>query len=284
MRLICPNCDAQYEVDDTAIPREGRDVQCSACGHAWYQLHPDAADEAETEDELYDPVPVPAPAPPPPAETPPEAVLTRAQRDLAAAGPPPAPQPPPRAVEPPAAAPLTPPRRQLDETLLAVLREEAAREAAVRRAEAPRPVETQPDLGLSAPPRAKLPRAARAMPGQPPPAEDRDGHPDEAAAPPPKRELLPDIEEINYTLRPSSERRGGEGSVSLPAVEAARSGFRSGFLLMVLLAGVLVLAYVMAPRIALQLPGAAPLMASYVERVDALRLRLDRLVRGLAGG
>jgi len=37
MRLICPNCVAQYEVDDSIIPPEGRDVQCANCGHNWFQ-------------------------------------------------------------------------------------------------------------------------------------------------------------------------------------------------------------------------------------------------------
>ena len=41
MRLICPNCDAEYEVDASAIPYDGRDVQCSNCGHAWFQLRPE---------------------------------------------------------------------------------------------------------------------------------------------------------------------------------------------------------------------------------------------------
>ncbi|MDC0135779.1 zinc-ribbon domain-containing protein, partial [Sulfitobacter sp.] len=31
MRLICPNCDAQYEVPDDVMPVAGRDVQCSNC-------------------------------------------------------------------------------------------------------------------------------------------------------------------------------------------------------------------------------------------------------------
>ncbi len=38
MRLICPNCGAQYEVPEDVIPDEGRDVQCSNCGDTWYQL------------------------------------------------------------------------------------------------------------------------------------------------------------------------------------------------------------------------------------------------------
>ncbi|MFD1913298.1 zinc-ribbon domain-containing protein [Halodurantibacterium flavum] len=36
MRLICPNCTAQYEVEENAVPPQGRDVVCSACGHGWF--------------------------------------------------------------------------------------------------------------------------------------------------------------------------------------------------------------------------------------------------------
>ena len=35
MRLVCPRCGAHYEIDDTAIPAAGRDVECSACEHVW---------------------------------------------------------------------------------------------------------------------------------------------------------------------------------------------------------------------------------------------------------
>lgn len=37
MRLTCPNCAAQYDVPDTAIPEAGREVQCSACDETWLQ-------------------------------------------------------------------------------------------------------------------------------------------------------------------------------------------------------------------------------------------------------
>jgi predicted Zn finger-like uncharacterized protein len=47
MRLVCPNCEAKYEVPEDAIPETGRDVQCANCGHAWYQMRPRAA-AAET--------------------------------------------------------------------------------------------------------------------------------------------------------------------------------------------------------------------------------------------
>ncbi|NBR91243.1 MAG: hypothetical protein EBS68_15290, partial [Rhodobacteraceae bacterium] len=29
MRIICPNCGAQYEVPNDVVPETGRDVQCS---------------------------------------------------------------------------------------------------------------------------------------------------------------------------------------------------------------------------------------------------------------
>ncbi|MEO0664593.1 MAG: zinc-ribbon domain-containing protein, partial [Pseudomonadota bacterium] len=47
MRLICPNCDATYEVPDSVIPPEGRDVQCSNCGTTWF-FDPNPQVEAET--------------------------------------------------------------------------------------------------------------------------------------------------------------------------------------------------------------------------------------------
>ena len=37
MRLTCPNCSARYEVDDSLVPPEGRDVQCSNCATTWFQ-------------------------------------------------------------------------------------------------------------------------------------------------------------------------------------------------------------------------------------------------------
>lgn len=37
-RLICPYCDAQYDVADDAIPESGRVVQCSNCNQIWFYL------------------------------------------------------------------------------------------------------------------------------------------------------------------------------------------------------------------------------------------------------
>jgi predicted Zn finger-like uncharacterized protein len=93
MRLQCPNCDAEYEVDAAAIPQVGRDVQCSNCGHGWFQMHPDFAPDPEMESALYDP------PPPLPQARPGEGAY---------------------------------PRREIDPAAMQILREEAAREEALR--------------------------------------------------------------------------------------------------------------------------------------------------------
>ncbi|ADO41753.1 zinc-ribbon domain-containing protein [Ketogulonicigenium vulgare] len=40
MRLVCPNCGATYQVAGDLIPADGRDVECSACGHGWLAFAP----------------------------------------------------------------------------------------------------------------------------------------------------------------------------------------------------------------------------------------------------
>ncbi|MGQ0563965.1 MAG: zinc-ribbon domain-containing protein [Gemmobacter sp.] len=273
MRLICPNCDAQYEVDDGAIPQGGRDVQCSNCGHAWFQMSADLSlDMALAED---DEAPVAAAAPPPPVQDHPSAPIPDAPQAVAPAA---APHPP---TPPLAATAEGPVRRTLDDNLLTVLREEAAREAAERRAEAAR-LETQAELGPLEP-------AARAAAVPPPPArpiEDLTGDvPDHPVSqrPNPRRDLLPDIEEINSTLRPGSEARDHEMAAAL-APAPRRGAFRSGFFSVLLAAVVLVIVYAMAPQLSARFPTVAPTLTAYVATVDALRVWLDGLMQSAAGG
>lgn len=297
MRLICPNCDAQYEVDDSAIPEGGRDVQCSNCGHGWFQLPVALAEDLEAETELFGAPPVDASTGPvEPVSTsdetgasPPKQDSLSGARGLAGgagaaddggagvASPAAEPEESEPAPPPPDA---TIPRRALDESLLAVLKEEAEREAAARRAEK-RPIETQTDLGLeetgnAAALRERLARLRAPEPEAEPEVTDR---------PTARRDLLPDIEEINSTLRASSENRATEDPAA-PQPEAARrsSGFRSGFFLMLFLAVVAASAYVAAPRISQQFPAAEGAMTSYVNGVNRLRATLDSLLLRATGG
>lgn len=84
MRLICPNCSAQYEIDATMIPDEGRDVQCSNCGHTWFELPPAEAtgitDPDLVETEAYD-----APEPERDEESPEETATEEEPSDAAKA-------------------------------------------------------------------------------------------------------------------------------------------------------------------------------------------------------
>ena len=252
MRLVCPNCDAEYEVNPAVIPNSGRDVQCSNCGTSWFQPSPAAEEAAAEEAALFDP-------------------------------------PPALPQEPAAAVPAVKPRG-LDESVLAVLREEAEREAAARRAEASQPIETQPDLGLTAAPAAAIASPAAQRIAR---LKGVEGEQSLAKRPQTRREMLPTIEEINSTLRATSERRTGEPvavAESLPVRHDAANGFRSGFVLVLVIAALGVFAYVMAPRIGQQIPGLAPGMASYVEAVDGARLWLDAMMqqaisalRGISG-
>lgn len=250
MRLICPNCDAEYEVDDAAIPDTGRDVQCSNCGHAWFQLPPEIELALEQEEELFGK----------PGATDPIPDLDEADEPA------------------PAPAQPEPQRRAVDENLLAILREEAEREAAARKAEAA-PIETQPDLGLTPPPAAAattggLAAAARRiaqLKGQ-----DVDPRPAKPAA---RRDLLPDIEEINSSLKGSDPIQDYDDDGSASQSTRNARGFRSGFALSLVLAVFAAAVYTSAPRISAHLPVTEAPLQAYVAGVDQARLWLDGVMR-----
>lgn len=319
MRLTCPNCNAQYEVDAAVIPDLGRDVQCSNCGQTWFQAGP------------LTPVPVreapqPAIAPQttatPPAPRPEEPVTEIVEKfdgwddgepAIAAA------QPEDDLIEsemieadqpadilPESMAPIEPsetfdakdfkdraafnsefdedyeaapppelraPRRAMDGDLLAVLREEAEREVQARKAEGSA-LETQPDLGLNdvKPEPRPIEREAR--------LSGFDEMPDEDAPRATRRDLLPDIEEINSTLRATSDR--SQGFDQDPALDRAKgTGFGRGFVAVIALAAIGLGTYIGAPKISAAVPAIAPALNGYVASIEGARLWLDATMTGL---
>ncbi len=280
MRLVCPNCDAEYEVEDAAIPLTGRDVQCSNCGHAWFQTHPDATPVAVAEAEAPEPV-VEEEAAGALLDAEPEALASEPEADV----------PPPLTDETAQAGAVAPEPtigpRNIDESVLAVLREEAAREAAARRAEAAPALETQTELGLAAAARPPLAKAGAVKPVEAKGAEalvtEVEKPQEPAAEVRPRRELLPAIEEINSTLRASSGREGNEAATFAADPVPTGSGGRRGFLTVVLVAVILLALYVFAPLIGEKVPALGGAMASYVAAVDAARAWLDGRVRALIG-
>ena len=246
MRLICPNCGAQYEVGADVIPDGGRDVQCSNCGHTWFENPDDPSAEAE-DDGLVE---IPVAQAPPPSEPP------------------------------------VPVRTQLDPSIADILREEAAREEEARRAESAGVLEEQPDLGLTEPappPPATARRADTASDGR-----ERISRlqgraataPTEAASTGRRKELFPDIEEINSTLRSNADRDDLPLLSEEEGREARRSGWR-GFLTMIALIVVLGLIYGYADSIATAVPALADPLATYVAAVDSGRLWLDARLQAL---
>ncbi len=351
MRLVCPNCEAKYEVPEDAIPETGRDVQCANCGHAWYQMRartpvaeplaaPPAAPPApaavaapapasapapaaaaeRVEVAAPAPEPVPEPAPEPVAHDAAPEPLVSSSADATKAGPEiearaasaepepdtassaeaeveqsapkpvveaerpvevvPAEEPAPVTAETapeadpePEEEPVAPPAAAaaagaaayaVDDSVLAILREEAEREAKARQAEAARPLETQTELGIEqAVPEVNLPHQ--------PVYED--------AALAARRSRLPDVEEINSTLRPSERVIEDEAPAAVPVAAEGRSSFRSGFLMVLTLAILGSAVYGSADAIATAVPSLAGPLESYVGFVDSLRLQLDGLMQ-----
>ena len=263
MRLICPNCGAQYEVADGVIPDEGRDVQCSNCGQTWFESP--QAPSAELEENPDHRV----------AVAPDHDIPDDTEQETAAV-----PPPPPAAADEPPAAPVQ--RTQLDPSIADILREEAAREEAARRAESNADLEQQGDLGLG-------------EPAPPPPATPRPRDPGRdrldrlqgragpvTRAPGARSEVFPDIEEINSTLRASAEREDFR-TLEDDEIERQRHSGRRGFFVTLALIAVLALIYVYADPIAARIPALAGPLAGYVDNVDAARLWLDLKVQGMLG-
>ena len=282
MRLICPNCDAQYEVDDSVIPEEGRDVQCSNCGQTWFQSNSNV--DLETDDEVTDQDHVPSEATEEahsdmektdePAEVTGEPEQIQAEEESEDSH---------EAKETSldhseddenAEAEETPEdvhRRTLDEAVLDVLREEANLETSARKAEGGTTIETQPDLGLQESDdtaglqaAAIKERTARLRGEEPEPAEP--GH---------RSDLLPDIEEINSTLRSASERDDDGETEAEAEVQQRSKGFRLGFGIILALFALGIGIYAAAPQIAEAVPQTKPALIAYVDWVNGLRLWMD---------
>jgi predicted Zn finger-like uncharacterized protein len=224
MRLICPNCGAQYEVGADVIPDDGRDVQCSNCGQTWFE-NPNEPSAAAEDDDI-------APAKPAPVSVAAAsfAAVVADTRTKAA-------EP---AYKPAAPAPSSPVRTQLDPSIADILREEAAREEAARKSESAGGLEQQADLGLAEPSRPRpAPSVPPAVPNDQTKARtDRlQGHPPTVPATTPgsRKELFPDIEEINSTLRSSADRGGLPPLPSEEAQIARRSNWRGFFAMITLI-------------------------------------------------
>lgn len=318
MRLTCPNCGAQYEVPDEVIPETGRDVQCSNCGDTWFQNHPSqqSSDEADTPDTRHpgwdspdedadaddfapeedvpeEDVPEPSadeasapeeePAPEPDMPDEPDGAEDTGEVAEAVADDP-ADEDTPEEEAPDETEPEIPARRGLDPSIADVLREEAAREEEARAAESGG-LETQPDLGLdgqsddddqrSQEARSRMARMRGLPEDSVADADDPEPHPGLIS----RRNLLPDIDEINSSLDSESVRAEADhGGDTVAGAAAGQGGFGKGFRRAVLLVLILVILYLLAPMISENIPALAGVLKPYVDTVNAGRIWLNDMV------
>lgn len=270
MRLTCPSCGAQYEVPDDVIPDDGRDVQCSNCGNTWFQ----AKDPEESPEAI-----AAAAAAPKDAVWHPEVDSDVTEGPSVNQG-----------ASPGETAPPSPPkRRELDPAIADILREEAEHESRVREAEADA-LEEQPDLGLQEPEDEAAKRARQAqdrmrkLRGQDPEAAAAAAAATAVADRPQSRgEMLPDVEEINQTLRASTERREVRTVQAdlLDDEDEDAGGFGRGFIFMILIFAIAASLYFFAPQVGEALPQVKGAMDSYVAFVDQARVWLDTQIANL---
>lgn len=247
MRLICPNCGAQYKVGDDVIPEAGRDVQCSNCEHTWFENR-GAAEMATPAPELA------------------EDVKGETENHYE--------------------APPTSQARKLDPSVADVLRQEAEYEQAARAAEGG-PLETQTDLDLSQDPADQNDQDRHSREARDRLARLRGEEGEIAAAVGatiaddanmPRRDLLPDIEEINSSLRPDAASIEADIAAEAPR---QKSGFRRGFTFVIVIVLIALALYVFAPQISAAVPQFEDTLTSYSDWVDGLRIALDQQLQGL---
>lgn len=340
MRLICPNCGAQYEVADDVIPDAGRDVQCSNCGNTWFERPGDSAKieeqisgPAEDVDARQDMAPEPEPAPEPAPEPEPEpevAASDDSSADDMGPGTAESEEPPTEAA--PASAPertnetlaamlrdegvdvsdtvadsltetaddvteavseaaadVPPSRRpELDASVAAILQEEAERERSARAGESTDAFESQSDLPLDAAvdeTAAQREAEARARVARIKGEEEAQTSAAIASTVAASRkELLPDIDEINSTLRPDADRAMGEMLTPEAEEVIQRRGFRLGFLGVLFLMAGLWIVYAFSKELSSAIPAAEPTIAGYTDRVDSARLWVDLRIQSLVAG
>ncbi|WP_370228429.1 zinc-ribbon domain-containing protein [Cognatishimia sp.] len=171
-------------------------------------------------------------------------------------------------------------RREVDPAVADILREEANLEAEARRAEEGA-IETQQEFGLEASEedetakragqaRARMARM-RGLSEEPQISAEPDEDPNGS-----RRNLLPDIEEINSTLRATEDRAPEELPDGRPShSQRRRGGNRLGFGFALILIAALMFVYARPGTVTERFPQFAPAVSGYVSSVDDGRIWLD---------
>lgn len=257
MRLICPNCGAQYDVADDAIPSGGRDVQCSSCNYTWFQTGTKSGSLPGPK------MPEPAlPRAEQPARKPVDPSISDILREEAA-----------REQNLRVSSTDSPPKTQEDTTPKpAVDADETRRriaqmteaEGGVRMTATPKPAEP-----VRAPAARMEPDAPRVV--IPQPQVETGTNPRD----------VPSMNEINNSLRSRSQPAEPQLTPAEQEEVVKRRGFRRGFVFVLLVFAILFAPYIFAGQITETFPQTQSAMTGYVATVDDLRLSLDRAITAL---
>ena len=53
MIITCPNCNKQFQIENSLIPDEGRDLQCGSCNNVWfYKIEEEKSEILQLKEEL----------------------------------------------------------------------------------------------------------------------------------------------------------------------------------------------------------------------------------------
>jgi len=289
MRLVCPNCAAQYEVDDGNIPEGGRNVQCANCEKTWFQ-EPAGADKSAGAKKL----------------SPGRQALRKAKADTA-----PTEEPSPEQILEAEAAQeagqsdggsddtaTTSEAPAIDQSVLDILRKEAELDAEVRNSERHAPTRDAPGefaqqehpVEPDADNLANRARAARSRMNVKRERERRlhisadqaESYGDDFVNPtaennedPGGRRQLPDIDELNSSLRSANDKSRPAEHKGQPVTPRRKVAGRVGFYLAVWIALLLTATYTLDEQIVSSVPQAEPFLDSYTTQVDKGRLWLD---------
>ena len=265
MRLICPNCDAQYEVPDDAIPDTGRDVQCSDCGHTWFQSPAPIATADESDEFERQPIPSEVS----------DILQEEAQFEMDA-----------RAREQDAFGELADEDGQFADDA-----SEDTAEFDLPETEAEPLAENNPfavDPDPEEPEETDAERRAREARQRMERMRGVEANNPFSAASDSRQSALPDVDAINSSLSPDGEHERRQHAIDLEdlnRINRRGSGFRTGFTLMVFLGLMIIAIYITHENIARALPFAGPALDAFADQLDQARfwvedeaaLRLDQL-------
>lgn len=269
MRLICPKCDAQYNVADDAIPKGGRDVQCSTCGHTWFQTEMSRVLSRPVSRVLSRPIPTAVKSESRDPKTAPS-------RDVGAYD-------VPHQHNAAGQHPLHQPKhRPVDASIANILREEAAREHKVSTPEKDKGTNTTPKAPKEPEASADLDETRQRiakMTGEEGGTRSGEQPPGTNATNP---RAVPSMGEINAVLRTREHNNSNDELTEAERLEAIRrQGFRRGFFLVTALFVVIVTPYVMADQIIKNLPQSSETMTQYVAVIDELRASMNVTITGI---